>query len=79
MLKYGGATRHQPPDPGRRLVRRGRAHHDLGHPEWHIGLQAMFEYVYFGDRYNNPIDVHPEFGRAVESYLGFRVGLKSQL
>ncbi|MGC4114017.1 MAG: hypothetical protein QM765_05035 [Myxococcales bacterium] len=52
---------------------------DLGHPEWHIGLQAMFEYAYFGDRYNNPVDTHPEFGRAVETYMGFRIGLKTHL
>ncbi len=51
---------------------------DLGHPEWHIGLQAMFEYAWFGDRYNNPEDVRPVFGRALESYLGLRLGLKTQ-
>lgn len=80
MLKYGAGDpdNNRPTQGGGWFVEAGLGS-DLGHPEWHIGLQAMFEYAYFGDRYNNPPDVHPEFGRATETYLGFRVGLRAHL
>ncbi|HEY3446900.1 MAG TPA: hypothetical protein VGK67_11075 [Myxococcales bacterium] len=79
-LKYGaGDEENNRPTQGGGWSVEGGLTSDFGHPEWHIGLQAMFEYAYFGDRYNNPPDVHPEFGRATENYMGFRVGLKSHL
>ncbi|MGI5863029.1 MAG: hypothetical protein ACOX6T_13340 [Myxococcales bacterium] len=50
---------------------------DLGHPEWHLGLGAFFEFAHFGDRYVNYEGEHPEFGRSLEDYMGLSLGLKA--
>ncbi len=50
---------------------------DLGHPEWHLGLGAFFEFAHFGDRYVNYEGEHPEFGRSLEDYMGVSLGLKA--
>jgi hypothetical protein len=80
QAKYGaGDDANDRPTQGGGWTIEGGLTSDFGHPEWRIGIQGMFEYMSFGDRYNNPMDVHPNFGRALESYIGFRLGLKTHL
>lgn len=50
---------------------------DLGHPEWHVGAGAFFDFAHFGDRYANYPDVQPEKGRTLEDYKGLSLGLKA--
>lgn len=53
---------------------------DFGHPEWHVRAQALFEIVYFGDRYTDSSGgTLPAFARGQETYLGAVIGLQGAL
>ena len=50
---------------------------DLGHPEWHVGAGAFFDFAHFGDRYANYVGVQPEKGRSLEDYKALTIGVKA--
>jgi hypothetical protein len=52
---------------------------DFGHPEWHLRVEALFELMYFGDRYTDSAGVLPLFARAQEVYMGAVLGLQGSL
>jgi hypothetical protein len=52
---------------------------DFGHPEWHVRAQALYELVYFGDRFTDNSGKLPPFAQGKETYQGALFGVQGSL